>query len=75
VPKKVEKYPPNHVVVVQWVENTLTVLAQASVPHANRTERRVLFVDHRRGRVPLLEAIRIAKSIAKKNKRPDNILV
>jgi hypothetical protein len=75
VPKEIKKQPPNHVVIVHWVENTLTVLAQAPVPHADITERRVLFVDHRPGRVPQLEAIGIARSIARRNKRPDTILV
>ncbi len=75
VPEKIEKQPPNHIVVVCWVSNTLTVLAQAPVPNADKTERRVLFVDHRSGRVPQLEAIGIARSIARKNKRPDTIVV
>jgi hypothetical protein len=75
VPKKIKKQHPNHVVVVYWVSNTLTILAQASVPDADRTQRRVLFVDHRPGRVPQLVAIEIARSIATKNKRPDTILV
>ena len=75
MPREIKKHPPTHVVIVQWVENSLTVLAQAPVPHADRTERRVLFVDHRPGRVPQLEAIGIARSIAKKNKRPDTVLV
>jgi hypothetical protein len=75
VSEKVNKQPPNHVVVVQWVEDTLCVLAQAPVPQADKTERRVLFVNHRPGRIPLVEAIGIAKSIVKKNKRPDTILV
>ena len=75
VPEKVKKQPPNHVVIVHWVENTLTVLAQAPVPHADKTQRRVLFVDHEPGRAPQLEAIAIARSIARKNKRPDTILV
>jgi hypothetical protein len=75
VPKKIEKQSPNHVVVVHWVSNTLTILAQAPVPHSDKTERRVLFVDHRPGRVPQLEAIGIARSIARPNKRPDTILV
>jgi hypothetical protein len=43
--------------------------------HPDKTERRVLFTEHRPGRIPQLEAIGIAKSIAKKNKRPDTILV
>ena len=38
---------PNHVVIVHWVENTLTVLVQVPVPHAGRTEGRGLFVDYR----------------------------
>jgi hypothetical protein len=75
VPKKIKKQPPNHVVIVHWVSDTLTVLAQSPVPHADRTERRVLFVDHRPGRVPLLEAIRIARIISRKNKQPDTVLV
>jgi hypothetical protein len=75
VPKKIKMQTPNHIVIVHWVSNTLTVLAQAPVPHADRTERRVLFVDHRPGRIPLLEATGIARSIARKNKRPDTILV
>jgi hypothetical protein len=75
VPEKIEKQSPNHVVIVQWVSNTLIVLAQAPVPHADRTERRVLFVDHQSSRVPLVEAIGIARGIARKNKRPDTILV
>ena len=75
MPERIEKQPPNHVVIVQWVENTLTILAQAPVPHADRTERRGLFVDYRPCRVPLLEAIGIARSIARKNKRPGTILV
>ena len=75
VPEKIKKQPPNHVVIVQWVEHTLTVLAQAPVPHADRTEKRVLFVDHRPGLIPQLEAIGIAKGIAKKNKHPTTILV
>jgi hypothetical protein len=75
VPEKIEKQSPNHVVIAQWVSNTLIVLAQAPVPHADRNERRVLFVDHQSGRVPLVEAIGIARSIARKNKRPDTILV
>ena len=74
-PKKTKKQPPTHVVIVQWVENTLTILAQAPVSHADKTQRQVLFVDHQPGRVPQLEAIGVAKSIAKKNKRPDTILV
>jgi hypothetical protein len=74
-PKKTKKQPSTHVVIVQWVENTLTILAQAPVPHADKTQRQVLFVDHQPGRVPQLEAIGVAKSIAKKNKRPDTILV
>jgi hypothetical protein len=74
---KIKKQPPNHVVIVQWVEEkTLTILAQAPVPHADRTQRKVvLFVEHRSGRVPLVEALGIARSIARKNKRPDTILV
>jgi hypothetical protein len=75
VPEKIKKQPPNHIVVVHWMSNTLTILAQAPVPHADRTERRVLFVDHRPGRVPLLEAIGIARSIARKTKQPYAILV
>jgi hypothetical protein len=75
VPEKIKKQPPNHVVIIHWVSGTLTVLAQAPVPHADRTERRVLFVDHRPGRVPLVEAIGIARSIARKNKRPNTVLV
>jgi hypothetical protein len=75
VPEKIKKQPPNHIVIVHWVENTLCVLAQAPVPHAAKTRRRVLFVAHRPGRVPQLEAISIARSIAKKNKRPRTILV
>ncbi len=75
LPEKIKKQPPNHVVIVQWVENTLTILAQAPVPHADRTQQRVLFVNHQPGLVPQLEAIGIARSIAKKNKRPDTILV
>jgi hypothetical protein len=74
-PEKSKKQPPNHVVIVHWVSDTLTVLAQAPVPHADRTERRVLFVDHQSALVPQLEAIGIARSIARKNKRPDTILV
>jgi hypothetical protein len=74
VPKKIKKQHPNHVVVVYWVSNTLTVLAQAPVPHSDSTERRVLFVDHRPGRVPQLEAIGIARSIARKTKRQDTVL-
>jgi hypothetical protein len=70
VPEKIKKQPPNHVVIVQWVENTLTVLAQTPVPHADRTEKRVLFVDHRPGRIPQLEAIGIAKGIAKRTSVP-----
>jgi hypothetical protein len=62
------------VVIVQWVENTLTILAQAPVPYADKTERKVLFVDHQLGRIPQLEAIGIAKSIAKR-KRPASVLV
>jgi hypothetical protein len=73
VPKK--KQSPNHVVIVHWISGTLTILAQAPVPHADRTERRVLFVDHRPGRVPQLVAIVIARSIARKNKLPETILV
>jgi hypothetical protein len=72
---KIAKKPPNHIVIIHWVENTLTVLAQAPVPHADRTQRRLLFVEHRPGQVPLLEALSIARSIATKNKRPDTILV
>ena len=75
MPKKIEKHPPTHIVIVQWVSDTLTVLAQAPVPHADRTEKRVLFVNHKPGLVPQLEAIAIARSIASKNKRPDTILV
>jgi hypothetical protein len=75
VPKKIKKQHPNHVVVVHWVSDTLTILAQASVSHADRTQRRVLFVQHRPGRVPQLEAVGIARSIARKNERPDVILV
>lgn len=75
VPEKTEKQSPNHVVIVHWVSNTLSVLAQAPVPHADKTQRRMLFVDHKPGRVPQLEAVGIARSIAKKNKRPDTILV
>jgi hypothetical protein len=71
VPEKIKKQPPNHVVIVHWVSNTLTVLAQAPVPHADKTERRILFVDHKPGRGPQLETI----GIARKNKRPDTILV
>jgi hypothetical protein len=73
VPKKIEKQHPTHV-VVYWVSNTLTILAQVPVPHTDSTERRVLFVDHRPGRVPLVEALGIARSIARKTKRPDTIL-
>lgn len=73
--EKIKKQPPNHVVVVHWVENTLTILAQAPVPHADKTKKRVLFVKHQPSRSPQLEAIGIAKSIARKNKRPDTILV
>jgi hypothetical protein len=72
---KITKKPPNHIVIIQWVENSLTILAQAPVPHADRTQRRVLFVDHRPGRVPILEAISIARGIARKKKRPGTILV
>jgi hypothetical protein len=68
---KIEKQPPTHVVVVQWVENILTILAQAPVPHANKTKKRVLFVDHQPSLVPQLEALGIARSIAKRTKRPD----
>jgi hypothetical protein len=75
VPKKIERQSPNHIVIVEWVENTLTILAQAPVPHADRTKRTPLFVNHRPGRVPFLEAIGIARSIARNNKRPDTILV
>jgi hypothetical protein len=75
VPEKIKKQHPNHIVIVQWVENTLAILAQAPVPHADKTQRIVLLVDHRPGRVPLAEAIGIARSIARKNKRPDTILV
>ncbi len=75
VPEKTGKQSPNHVVIVHWVSNTLSVLAQALVPHADKTQRRVLFVDHKPGRVPHLEAIGIAKSIARKNKRSHTILV
>ena len=75
MPKKVTKQPPNHIVIVHWVENTLTVLAQAPVPHADNTKKRVLFVHHQHGLVPHLEAIGIARRIAKKNKRPDTVLV
>jgi hypothetical protein len=39
------------------------------------TQRRIFFVNHHPGRVPQLEAIGIAKSIAKKNKRPASVLV
>jgi hypothetical protein len=74
VPERIEKQPPNHVVIVQWVSNTLTILAQAPVPHADRTQRRVLFVDHQPGRVPQREAIGIARSIARKTKWPNTIL-
>lgn len=75
MPEKTEKQSPNHVVIVHWVSNTLSVLAQAPVPHADKTQRRILFVNHWPGRIPLVEAIGIARSIAKKNKRPDTILV
>lgn len=75
VPEKIKKQPPTHVVVVHWISGTLTILAQTPVPHACKTQRRVLFVNHKPGRVPQLEAIRIARSIAKKNRRPDTILV
>jgi len=75
VPEKIKKQTPSHVVVVHWVSDTLTVLAQAPVPHADRTQRRVFFVDHHPGRVPLLEAISTARSIARRNKRPDTIVV
>jgi hypothetical protein len=74
VPKKIEKQHPTHVVVIHWVEKTLTILAQVPVPHTDSAERRVLFVDHRPGRVPLVEALGIARSIARKTKRPDTIL-
>jgi hypothetical protein len=75
VPERIEKQPPNHIVIGHWVSDTLTILAQAAVPHSDKTEKRVLFVDHRPGRVPQLEAIGIARSIATKNKRPNTILV
>jgi hypothetical protein len=75
LPEKIKKQPPNHVVIVQWVKHTLTILAQAPVPHADKTQRRILFVNHKPGRIPLMEAISIARSIAKKNKRPRTILV
>lgn len=75
VPEKIKRQPPTHIVIVQWVENTLTVLAQAPVSHTDRSERRDLFVDHQPDLVPQLEAIGIARSIARKNKRPDTILV
>ena len=52
VPEKIKKQPPNYVVVVHWVSDTLTVLAQAPVPRSDRTERKVLFVEHQPGRVP-----------------------
>lgn len=76
MPEKIKRQSPTHVVIVTWVEkNTLTILAQAPVPHADKAQRRVLFVDHRPGRVPQLEAIAIARSISRKNKRPGTILV
>lgn len=68
VPEKTKKHSPTHIVIVQWVENTLTVLAQAPVPQADKTKKRVLFADHRPGRVPQLEAIGIARDIANKNR-------
>ena len=75
MPKKAKKQLPTHVVIVQWVENTLTILAQAPVPHTGKGQRRVIFLDHRPGRVPQLEAVGMARSIARKNKRPETILV
>jgi hypothetical protein len=74
VPEKKIKKLPNHVVIVHWISGTLTVLAQAPVPHADKTQRRVLLVDHQPGRVPQREAIGIARSIARKNKRPHTVL-
>jgi hypothetical protein len=74
-PRKIKNQPPTHVVIVQWVDNTLTVLAQAPIPHADKAEKRVLLVDHQPGRIPQLEAIGIAKSITKKNKKPNTILM
>ncbi len=44
-------------------------------PHADNTKKRILFVDHWPGRIPQLEALEIAKGIAKKNKQPHTILV
>lgn len=38
VPEKIKKQTPSHVVVVHWVSDTLTVLAQALVLYADRTE-------------------------------------
>jgi hypothetical protein len=75
VPKKIKKQPPNHVVIVQWMSDTLTILAQTPVPHADKTQRRVLFVNHQPCLVLQLEAIGIARSTSRKTKRPDTILV
>ncbi len=57
-----------HVVVVHWTEDTLSILAQAPVHGSDRSKgRRVLFVDHMVGKVPVLEAIAIAKKLSKEN--------
>ncbi len=75
MPEKIKKKSHTHVVIVTWVENALTILAQAPVPHVDKTKKRVLFINHRPGRIPQLEAIDIARSISRKHKRPDTILV
>ncbi len=65
---RTDRKHPNHVCIVTWTDGTLSILAQAPVPHADLSDgRRVLFVDHKAGKPPVLEAIAIAKKIAHKN--------
>jgi hypothetical protein len=59
---------PTHVCIVTWTDGVMSILAQVPIHGVDRSEdRRVLLIDHRDGKVPVLEAIRIAKRIAKAN--------
>ncbi len=65
-----EKRTPDytHVCVVTWTDDVLSILAQAPVHGSDRSRgRKVLFVNHKVGKVAVMEAIGIAKKISEEN--------
>jgi hypothetical protein len=66
-PKKCKRDYTN-VVVVTWTADNISILAQAPVPHADRSHgRRVLFVDYKHLDHPIIQAINTAERISRKN--------